>query len=100
MTSGVGIRSGLLLAAAIEVIVCDWPPPAVMPDRLIVCGPAFSRIGAGLGIGSSVGATLTGVMVIVRVAAPRLLIAAPSLAVNVTVIGARSGGDGLVLLLE
>ena len=67
-----------------------------MPVRLIVCGRRFSRIGAGLAIGSSVGASLTGVTVIVRDAEPRLLTAAPSLAVNVTV---RVSGDGLVLVL-
>ena len=87
----------LLLTATIEAIVCTWPPPGVMPDRLIVCSPEFSKIGAGLGIGFSVGATLTVVRLIVRDAEPRLLTVAPSSTVNVT---CRVSGVGLVLLLK
>ena len=59
-----------------------------MPVRLIVCGPAFSAIAAGLGIGSSVGAWLTGVDVdregLGDVLTPPL--AVPPLSVTVTVI--------------
>ena len=87
----------LLLTARIVEIVCDWPPPGAMPDRSIVCSPAFSKIGAGLGIGFSVGATVTGVRLIVRDAEPRLLTDAPSSTVNVT---CRVSGVGLVLLLK
>ena len=54
------------LTLALRLRVCDWPPPAVMPDRSIVSGAAFSRIVRGSAIGLSVGATLTGVTVTVR----------------------------------
>ena len=54
---------GLLLVSALveelRLMVCDWPPPAVMPDRLIVSGPEFSRIGVkGGGAIVTVGATV------------------------------------------
>ena len=54
------IRPGLLLMA-VTVTVCPRSPiPSLMPVRLTTCWPAFSRIGAGLVIGSSVGCWLTG----------------------------------------
>ena len=50
MTVGLGISPGLLLAA-VTVRSCDSPAPAVMPDRITVCGVVvFSVIGAGLAI--------------------------------------------------
>src|SRR4051794_19323179 len=63
---GSGIRLGLL-EVAVTVRVCVSDGPAEMPDRLTVCWPASSRIAAGLLIGLSVGASLTGVTVTLKV---------------------------------
>ena len=59
-----------------------------MPVRLIVCWPAFSRIGAGLVIGSSVGGWLTGRTTTVKVSVVVLLppLAVPPLSITVRVI--------------
>ena len=58
----------MLLLVTVSVKLCAWSPgPAVMPDRLIVCGPGvFSTIGVGFGIGLSWGCWLTGVTVTVK----------------------------------
>src|SRR4051812_48175315 len=91
MTVGLGIRVGLLLNA---VTARTWPKsvgPAVMPVRLTVWSPAFSRTAAGLLIGSSVGVWLTCVTVTRKVmtvvSTPPLTV--PPLSWTVTVIVAE-----------
>ena len=66
------------------------PPPAVMPvsGTVINCSTLLSMIEGGFLIAASVGATLTGMTLIVQIAVPTLSVAAPSLTVKITV---RSG---------
>ena len=61
-----------------------------MPESgtVINCSTLLSMTEGGFLIGFSVGATLTGMTLIVQIAVPTLSVAAPSLTVNVTV---RSG---------
>src|SRR4051794_4468245 len=95
MTIGSGI-SEVLLLLAVTVRLWSTPAPALMPERVIVCTPAVAGIAGGLGIGLSVGATLTWTTLMARDPEPMLLIAPPSLTVNVT---RRCDVDGLLLLL-
>ena len=62
-----GIKAGLLLTAEIVRFCVGSPRPEVMPARLIVCGPAFSRIAGGLAVAVSAGGWLTGRTVTVNV---------------------------------
>ena len=51
MTVGLGISAGLLLVAVTVRVCVPVAGPAVMPVRLIVCGPGVRRR-AGRGWGS------------------------------------------------
>ncbi len=59
--------SVLLLDSANTVNGWSSFVPGVMPVRLTVCGPASSLMGAGSGIGSRVGGSLTGATVTTKV---------------------------------
>ena len=63
---GFGIKAGLLLTA-VTITNCDALAPLLIPVRPIVCAGAFSKIGAGVLIGSSVGDWLIGVTVMTKV---------------------------------
>src|SRR5437764_399062 len=83
-----GIKFWLLLVPTMFSVWFVSPRPAEMPARLIVCGPAFSRIAGGLAIGLSVGAWLTGLTVTLKVRVKVLTppLAVPPLSITVTVI--------------
>src|SRR4051794_37436458 len=85
---GLGISPGLLLMAVKVKLWEVSPVPGVAPLKLTVCGPEFSRIGAGLLIGPSVGAWLIPVTVTVKdwVTVSMAPLAVPPLSITVTVI--------------
>src|SRR6185437_16035199 len=84
-TVGFGIKAVLSLRA-VTVRFCVSPRPAVIPDRLTVCGPALSvSSGAGFAIGFKVGAWLIGLTVTRKLRETALLVP-PPLSVTVTVI--------------
>ena len=69
---------------AVTVNVCaSSAAPELMPLKLIVCGPASSTMNLS-GMASSVGGSLTGLIVTVKVRVAILLDAPPSLTLTVT----------------
>ncbi len=72
--------SDVLLLLALTVSFCDSLPPAVIPERLIVCCDAFSLIAAGLAIALRVGAALVELALTVMVTVTGVEARMPSLA--------------------
>ncbi len=56
----------MLLLLALTVSACDSLPPAVIPDKVMVCCGESSLIAAGLAIALRVGATFAGLTVTVN----------------------------------